>query len=85
MVVGSVAPHVSCRVDQPGSIQHQGVPHEDWDEVAHPQRLTPQVPGHPHGHQETQQNHRELVVPRGDGEGRDEETLVWCVSNKENL
>ena len=46
LVVWPVAPHVCSTVNQPGSIEHQGVAHEAGHEVAHCQGLAPQVPGY---------------------------------------
>ena len=63
LVVRSVSPHVCGTVDQPGSVEHDGVAHEAGYEVAYCQGLTPQVPGYQHGRQEAEQQHGELVVP----------------------
>lgn len=63
LVIGPVSPHVGSAVDQPGSVQHQGVPKQSWDEVGHPQRLPPQVPRHDYWDNKAHDQHRELVIP----------------------
>lgn len=63
LVIGSVSPHVSRAVHQPGGVQHQGVPQQSRDEVGHPQGLPPQVPRHRHGDEEAHEQHRRLVIP----------------------
>lgn len=63
LVIGPVSPHVSRAVDQPGGVQHQGVPQQSGDEVRHPQRLPPQVKRHEHGDEEAHEQHRHLVIP----------------------
>lgn len=62
-VIGPISPHVSRAVDQPGGVQHQGVPQQRRDEVRYPQRLPPQVPRHRHGDKEAHEQHRRLVIP----------------------
>lgn len=71
LVIGPVAPHVGGAVDQPGGVQHQGVPQQGWDEVRHPQRLPPQVPRHEHGDEEAHEQHRRLVIPGVGGERKE--------------
>lgn len=63
LVIGPISPHVSRAVDQPGGVQHQGVPQQSRDEVRYPQRLPPQVPRHRHGDKEAHEQHRRLVIP----------------------
>lgn len=63
LVIGTVPPHVSGAVDQPGGVQHQGVPQQGRDEVGHPQGLPPQVPRHRRGDEEAHEQHRRLVIP----------------------
>lgn len=63
LVIGPVSPHVSRAVDQPGGIQHQGVPQESRDEVRYPERFPPQVPRHEHGDKEAHEQHGRLVIP----------------------
>lgn len=65
LVIGPVSPHVSGTVDQPGGVQHQGVPQQSRDEVCHPQTLSPQVPRHDHGDEEAHEQHGRLVIPVG--------------------
>lgn len=62
-IIGPISPHVSRAVDQPGGIQHQGVPQQSWDEVCYPERLPPQVPRHVHGDKEAHEQHGRLVIP----------------------
>ena len=57
LVVWPVSPHVCGTVDQPGSVEHQGIAHEARYEVAHREGLAPQVPWHQHGQQEAEQQH----------------------------
>lgn len=63
LIVGPVPPHVSGAVDQPGGVQHQGVPQQGRDEVGHPQGLPPQVPRHGNGDEEAHEQHGQLVIP----------------------
>ena len=63
LVEGPISPHVSRAVDQPGGVQHQGVPQHRRDEVGYPQGLAPQVPRHRHGDEEAHEQHGRLVVP----------------------
>lgn len=62
-VIGPVTPYVGSAVDQPGGVKRQAVSQESGHEVAHCQRLPPEVPGHQRGHQEAKDDHGELVVP----------------------
>lgn len=86
LVIGSVSPHVSRAVDQPGGVQHQGVPQQSWDEVRHPQRLPPQVPRHEHGDEEAHEQHRRLVIPAEEAEWAEwAERMELCIQCNTNV
>lgn len=69
LVIGSVAPHVSGAVDQPGGVQHHRVPQQRRDEVGHQQRLPPKVPRHEGGNEEAHEHHGPLVIPAAQTQG----------------
>lgn len=83
LVIGPISPHVSRAVDQPGGVQHQGVPQHCRDEVGYPQGLAPQVPRHRHGDKEAHEEHGRLVVPDEEEERADRREL--SVQNKRYL
>lgn len=64
LIIWSVAPYVCSTVHQPGSVENQSVPQQPGYKVSNNQGLPPEVPGHQHGHEEAEDHHRELVVPK---------------------
>lgn len=64
LVVWPVSPHVRCTVDQPGCIEHHGVPQKSWNKITHNQGFSPEVPGHQHGEKKAEQQYGQLVVPK---------------------
>lgn len=85
LVIGPVSPHMSCTVDQPGSVKHHRVPQQTWDEVRNPQRLPPQQPRHDCGDKEAHEQHRRLVIPIEMTEGaetQNEFIVVYTMQHK---
>lgn len=84
LVIGPVPPHVRRTVDQPGGIQHQGVPQQSGDEVRHPQRLPPQITRHEHGDEEAHEQHGRLVIPVEET-GRGGGQKGWMLFTQRNI
>lgn len=88
LVIGPVPPHVSRTVDQPGGVEHQGVPQQGRDVERHPQGLPPQVPRHEHGDEEAHEQHGHLVMPVEEAEwteSRGAHLLTWYENRNNKL